>query len=88
MGKMFKCTTRTISNHVKTLIDLGVLKSKPINSLKGDRTNFYALNPSLIDSKNIKKSFSPPMMKKMRGIIEIMLNLSIKTGFDVKNRQF
>lgn len=68
MAKVCKCTVETISHHVGTLVKENVLLSRPIDSLKGDRTNFYSINPSALTNERLASIFSSPIVKKILDI--------------------
>jgi hypothetical protein len=65
MAKICKCTVETISHHVGVLTKENVLLSRPIDSLKGDRTNFYTINPSALANERLASIFSSPIVKKI-----------------------
>jgi hypothetical protein len=67
MAKIFKCTVATISHHIKVLVEENILLSQPIDSSKGDRTNFYAINPSALTNDR-HAIFLSPIVKKLYDI--------------------
>jgi hypothetical protein len=87
MAKVCKCTVATISHHINRLMNENILLSRPIDSLRGDRTNFYTLNALALTNKPIVKIFAPSIVKKISDIYiyNKSINKSIINLEDEKN---
>jgi hypothetical protein len=56
------------------LINLGVIFREQKTRFSGDTTNYYAINPCVVDNSGIRGKIFPTMVKKIRNIIDSNIN--------------
>lgn len=68
LGKILKCTPRCVLSHIRKLCDEGILLKQQLNAKEHDRTNYYAINPSVCEDVNLRVFFSRAIVKKLHNI--------------------
>jgi len=90
LSKILKCTERCALNHIKKLIEAGILLKEQFNVQDCDRSNFYSIDLSVVDNSNLMVFFSRSILKKIHDIYSIInksYNKSIKTTWCSKKEK-
>jgi hypothetical protein len=64
------CRTRSVSSHIKLLVDIGIIVKNQLFKEEGNCANCYAINPmfSVDILKKIEKFFARPLAQKLQRI--------------------
>lgn len=71
LAKALKCTAECVSLHVRKLKKEGVLFVKQLNANTHDHTNFYSINPMVLEDEKFTVFFNRSITKKICDIYNI-----------------
>ncbi len=68
LSKILKCTRECISHHICKLVEEGILFRKQLNSKEHDHSNYYSVNPGVLEDVKFRVFFSRAIVKKISNI--------------------